>query len=161
LMSLDFLKGRTITASIEYDPRKSPFPITDALDVPIYPSSIQFYSFEADFSDVCMAADTELLALGFQTMTLSIERYKLRLYSLSKAASGEIVFIYEKRRLLESPSGQLAQPLITDGWVTVRTQQWRIPSWPPGHLLYKLKRHLQAAGRHFRSKYCGPRPTRQ
>lgn len=163
LMSFDFLNGRAVTASIESDPRKSPFPVTGALGFPISPyySWIGYYSFEADFSDVSKDADAELLASGFKAVTLSMEPCKLRLYTFSKAASGKTIVIYEKRRFVESPSAQLAQPLIADGWVTVRTERWRIPLWPPRYLLYQLKRRLQAASQHFRSKYGGPRPTGQ
>jgi hypothetical protein len=149
LMSFDFLNGRAITASFEYDSCESPFPVTGALGFPISPfySWIQYYSFEADFSDVCKAADAEFFALGFKAVTLSMGTCKLRLYTFSKAASGKTVVIYEKRRFVESPSAQLVQPLIADGWVTVRYERWRIPLWPPRYLLYRLKRCLQAASR--------------
>jgi hypothetical protein len=149
LMSFDFLNDRAITTSIEYDSCESPFPITGALGFPISPfySWIQYYSFEADFSDVCKAADAEFFALGFKAVTLSMGTCKLRLYTFSKAASGKTVVIYEKRRFVESPSAQLVQPVVADGWVTVRTERWRIPLWPPRYLLYRLKRLLQAASR--------------
>jgi hypothetical protein len=169
LMSLDFLNGRTITASIEFDPRKSPFPVTCASGAPIYHSWIQYYSFEADFSDVCKAADTELLALGFRAHTHSTKGYKYRTYMLSKATSVKTVIISERQRFVGPQSAQLLKFSISetyrrerrDGWVTVRIERDRLPLWPPRYLLYRLKRRLQAASQHFRSKYGGPQPTFQ
>ncbi len=148
LMSLDFLNGRAITANIEYDPRKSPFAVTAASGAPIYQyySWIQYYSFEADFSDLCKAADAELLALDFKAHISSMERQKLRVYILSKATSSKTVVIYDRRRFVKSPSAQLPQPSVADGWVTVKISRGRLPLWPSRYLLYRLKRHLQVAG---------------
>jgi len=146
LMSFDFLKDRAVTACIEHDPRKSPFPITGASGASIYLSWIQYYSFEGDFSDVCKAADAELLALGFKAHTSSMKRWKLRVYAFSKATSGETVVIYDRRRFVKSPSSQLPQPLVVDGWVTVKVSRRRLPLWPPRYLLYRLKRRLRATG---------------
>jgi hypothetical protein len=147
LMSLDVLNGRAVTASFESDPRKSPFPVTAASGAPIYQyySWIQYYSFEADFSEVCRAADAELLALGFKAHTSSMERWKLRVYTLSRATSSKTVVIYDRRRFVKSPSMQLPQPSVADGWVTVKITRGRLPLWPPRYLLYRLKRFSQVA----------------
>ena len=143
LMSLDFLNGRAITANIESDPRKSPFAVTAASGAPIYHSWIQYYSFEADFSEICKAADAELLALGFKAGTISMERWKLRIYTLNKATSSKTVIIYDKRRFVTSPVAQLPQPSVAEGWVTVKISRGRLPLWPPRYLLYRLKKLLQ------------------
>jgi hypothetical protein len=156
LMSLDFLNGRAITASIESDPRKSPFAVTAASGAPIYQyySWIQYYSFEADFSNVCEAADAELLTLGFRARTHSTEGYKYRVYIINKATSSRTVIIFERQRFVGPPSTQLPTSSVAkmyrrerrDGWVTVRIERYRLPLWPPRYLLYRLKRHLQATG---------------
>jgi len=153
LMSLDFLKGRTITANIEYDPRKSPFPVTVASGPPICHSWIQYYSFEADFSDLCKAADAELLALGFRARTHSAKGYKYREYMLSKAASGKTVIIYDRQNFVGPPSAQLPNSSIArmyrrefrDGWVTVRIELRRLPLWSPRYLMSRLKRFWRVA----------------
>jgi len=169
LVSFDFLNNRAVTASIEFDPRKSPFPVTCASGAPIYHSWIQYYSFEADFSDVCKATDAELLALGFKARTRSTEGYKSRIYMIDKATSVKTVIISERQRFVGPQSAQLLKFSIAetyrreriDGWVTVRIARNRLPLWPPRYLLYRLKRRLQAASQHFRSKYGGPQPTVQ
>jgi len=143
LMSFDFLKSRAVVAHVENDPRKSPF-----ASIHDYYSWVQFYSFEADFSDVCKAADAELLALGFKTHTHSIEEYKQRTYVLDEAASSKIVIIFDRQRFVGFPSAQLPKSLIVkaygrerrDGWVTVRVERGRLPLWPPRYLLHRLKR---------------------
>ena len=112
LMSLDFLKGRAITASYESDPRKSPFAVTAASGAPIYHSWIQYYSFEADFSDLCKAADAELLALGFRARTHSTEGYKYRVYIINKATSSRTVIIFERQRFVGTQNAQLQQSSI-------------------------------------------------
>jgi hypothetical protein len=149
LISFDFLKGRAMVAHIESDPRKSPF-----ASIHDYYSWVQYYSFEADFSDVCKAADAELLALGFRVRTHSIEGYKYRIYMLNGATSGKTVIIFDRQRFFGPHSAQLQQSSIAeacrrerrDGWVTVKIERGRIPLWPPRYLLYRLKRHLQVAG---------------
>ena len=154
LIPFDFLSGRAVTACIEYDPRKSPFPITCASGAPIYHSWIQYYSFEANFSDVCKAADAELLALGFRARTYSTEGYKDRIYTLNEATSLKTVIIFERQRFVGTQSAQLQQSSIAgtyrrerrNGWVTVRIERDRLPLWPPRYLLYRLKRLIQAAG---------------
>ena len=145
LMSLDFLNGRAITANIEYDPRKSPFAVTAASGAPIYQYYMwkQYYSFEADFSDLCKVADTELLALGFKAHTSSMKRRKSRVYTLSKATSSKTVVIYDRRRFVKSPSARFPRPLVADGWITVQISRGRLPLWPPRYLLYRLKKLLQ------------------
>jgi len=145
LMSLDFLNGRAITANIESDPHKSPFAVTAASGAPIYQyySWIQYYSFEADFSEICKAADTELLALGFRARTSSREEYTYRIYMHDKATSNKTVVIYGRRRFVKSPGAQLPQPSVADGWVTVKISRVRLPFWPPQYLLYRLKKLLQ------------------
>ena len=113
LMSLDFLNGRAITASTEFDPRKSPFAVTAASGPPIsYCSWTQWYSFKADFSDVCEAADAELLPLGFRARTHATRGDKYRIYTFDKPASGKSVIIKERRRFVKSSSAQFPQPLI-------------------------------------------------
>lgn len=146
-MSFDFLKGRAITASFESDPRKSPFSITGASGAPIYQyySWTQYYSFEADFSDVCKAADAELLALGFKACTSSMVRQKIRVYTFSKAASGKAIVIYDRRRYVKSLISDDYKLEFGDGWVTVRIFRGRLPLWPPRYLLYRLKKRLQVA----------------
>ena len=146
LMSFDFLNGRAITASTEFDPRKSTFPVTGASGAPVYRSWFQFYSFKADFSDVCKAADSELLALGFKAKMISVEGRKSQLYILNKVASTKTVIIYDKQRIVGSPNVQSLRPSVADGWITVRIGHGRLPLWPPRYLLYRLKRHLQIAG---------------
>jgi hypothetical protein len=143
LMSLDFLKGRAVTANIEYDPRKLPFTITCASGGPAYHSWIQYYSFEADFSDLCKAADAELLALGFKAGTLSRDQRKIRVYSFSKATSSKVVYIYEKRRFVKSLFSDDYTLEFGDGCVTVKISRRRLPLWPPRYLLYRLKRFSQ------------------
>lgn len=153
LASFDFLKGRAVTASIEFDPCKSPFPVTRASGAPIYHSWIQYYSFEADFSDLCKAADDELLALGYRASTHSTEGYKDRMYILDKATSVKTVIIFERQRFVGPQNAQLQQPEIAktckrerrDGWVIVRIERDRLPLWPPRYLLYRLKRFSQMA----------------
>jgi hypothetical protein len=155
LLPLDFLKGRAVTACIEYDPRKSPLTITCASGAPAYHSWIQYYSFEADFSDICKAADDELLALGFTARTYSTEGYRDRIYTLNEAALAKTVIIFQRQRLVGPQSAQLQQSSIAgtyrrehkDGWITVRISRSRLPLWPPRYLLYRLKRLLQAASR--------------
>jgi hypothetical protein len=155
LMSLDFLNGRAITASIESDPRKSPLAVTAASGAPIYHSWIQYYSFEADFSDLCKAADAELLALGFRARTHSTEGYKYRIYIINEATSRKTVIIFERQRFVGTQNAQLRQSSIAetyrrerrDGWVTVRIERNRLPLWLPRYLLYRLKRRLQAVSR--------------
>jgi hypothetical protein len=157
LVSFDFLKNRAVTASIEFDPHKSPFPVTCASGAPIYHSWIQYYSFEADFSDVCKAADAELLALGFRARIHSTEGCKSRIYMLDKATSVKTVIISERQRFVGPQSAQLPKFSIAetyrrerrDGWVTVRIERDRLPLWPPRYLLYRLKRCLQATSQHF------------
>ena len=145
LMSLDFLNGRAITANIESDPRRSPFAVTAASGAPTYQyySWIQYYSFEADFSEICKAADTELLALGFRARTSSRKGYKYRIYMHDKAASNKTIIIYGRRRLVKSPGAQLPQPSVAEGWVTVKISRGRLPFWPSRYLLYRFKRYLQ------------------
>jgi len=146
-MSFDFLKGRAVVARIECDPRKSPL-----ASIHQYYSSVQYYSFEADFSDICKAADAELLAFGFKSHTHSIEGYKYRTYVLNEATSSKIVIIFDRQRFVGFPSAQLRKSSIAegnrcerrDGWVTVRIERGRLPLWPPRYLLYRLKRPLQA-----------------
>ena len=155
LMLLDFLNDRSITASFEYDPRKSPFPITGASGAPISQcySWIQYYSFEADFSDLCKAADAELLTLGFRARTHSIEGYKYRTYMLNKTTSGKTVIIFDRKKFVGPPSAQLPKSSITetyrreckDGWITIRIERRRLPLWPPRYLLYRLKRYSRVA----------------
>jgi hypothetical protein len=153
LMSLDFLNSRAVTANIEYDPRKSPFGITGASGAPIYHSLIQYYLFEADFSDLCKAADTELLARGFRAHTHSAEGYKYRIYTLDKATSGKTVIIFDGQKFVEPQSVQLPKSSTAethrrerkDGWVTVRIARGHLPLWPPRYLLYRLKRFSQVA----------------
>jgi hypothetical protein len=148
LMSFDFLKDRAVVARVESDPRKSPF-----ASIHDYYSWTQYYSFQADFSDVCKAADAELLALGFSVRTHSIEGYKYRIYTLNKAASGKTVIIFDRQRFVGFPSAQLSKSSIAesygyergDGWVTVKIERGRIPLWPPRYLLYRLKRFSQVA----------------
>lgn len=147
LMSFDLLNDRTITASFESDPRKSPFPITGASGPPINHLWIQYYSFKADFSDVCKAADAELLELGFKAHTLSRDQWKIRVYSFSKAASSKVVFIYEKRRFVKSLISNDYTLEFGDGCVTVKISRGRLPLWPPRYLLYRLKKLLQATSR--------------
>jgi hypothetical protein len=151
LISLEFLKGRAIAACVEYDPRKSPYPVTGASGASIYHSWIQYYSFEADFSDVCKAADAELSALGFRASTISTEGYKHRIYIINKAASGKIVIIFDRQKFVGPQSAKLPKFSITktyrlerrDGWVTVRIEWDQLPLWPPRYLLYRLKRLSQ------------------
>ena len=146
LMSFDFLKGRAVEVRVEHDPRKSPF-----ASIHDYYSWVQYYSFEADFSDVCKAADAELLALGFRARTHSIEGYKHRIYMLNEAASGKTVIIFDRQRFVGPPSAQLPKSSIAgayrrerrDGWVTVKIERGRIPSWPPRYLLYRLKNRFR------------------
>jgi hypothetical protein len=148
LMSFDFLKGRAVVVRVEHDPRKSPF-----ASIHEYYSWVQYYSFEADFNDVCKAAGAELLALGFRARTHSIEGYKHRIYILNEATSGKTVIIFDRQRLVGPPSAQLPKSSIAgaygrerrDGWVTVKVERGRIPLWPPRYLLYRLKRRLQDA----------------
>jgi hypothetical protein len=140
LMSFDFLNGQAVTTRIESDPRKSSFVSRHE-----YYSWIQWYSFEADFSDVCRAANAELLALSFKARTISMERWKLRVYALSKATSSKTVVIYDRRRFVKSPSAQLPQPSVAYGWVTVKISRGRLLLWPPRYLLYRLKKLLQVA----------------
>ena len=155
LISLDFLNGRAITASFESDPRKSPFAVTAASGGPIYHSWIQYYSFEADFSNVCEAADAELLVLGFRARTHSTEGYKYRTYMLNKSTLRKTVIIFDRQKFVGPPSAQLPTSSVAkmyrrerrDGWITVRIERDRLPLWPPRYLLYRLKRHLQAISR--------------
>ena len=142
LMSLEFLKGRAVVARVEHDPRKSPF--TSIHD---YHSWFRFYSFKADFGDVCKAADEELLAIGFKAHTISVERQKFRVYTLNKATSSKTVIIFDRQIFIGSPSAQLPRPSVADGWITVRIERGWIPLWPTRYLLYRLKRLLQAASR--------------
>ena len=154
-MSFDFLSGRAVTACIEYDPRKSPFDITGASGGPILHSWIQYYSFEADFSDLCKAADTELLARGFRAHTHSAKGYKYRIYTLDRTTSGRTVIIFDGQKFVGSQSAQLPKSSTAethrrerkDGWVTVRIARGQLPLWPPRYLLYRLKMLLQAASR--------------
>jgi len=149
LMSYNFLKGRAVVARLEHDPRKSLFS-----SIHDYYSWIQWYSFEADFSDVCEAADAELLALGFTARTHSTEGYKYRIYVLNEVNSGKTVIIFDRQRFVRPASAQLSKSSITeaysrerrDGWITVKISKGRIPSWPPRYFLYRLKSHLQVAG---------------
>ena len=141
LMSLDFLKGRVVAARIEHDPRKSPF-----ASIHDYHSWFQFYSFKADFGDICKAADEELLVLGFKTHTISVERQKFRVYMLNKATSSKTVIIFDRQRFIGFPGAQLPRPSVADGWVTVKISRGQLPLWPPRYLLYRLKRLLLAAG---------------
>jgi hypothetical protein len=153
LIPFDFLTGRAVTASLEYDPRKSPLPLTCASGRRIYHSWIRYYSFQADFRDVCKAADTELLALGFRVRTYSAEGCRHRIYTINEAALRETVAIIEGQRFVGPQNGQLHQSSIAeackrerrDGWVTVRIERDRLPLWPPRYLLYRLKSRLQAA----------------
>ena len=146
LMSFDFLKGRAVAAHIENDPRKSPF-----ASIHDYYSWVQYYSFEAGFSDVCKAADAELLALGFRAHTHSIEGYKYRTYVLNETTSGKTVIIFDRQRFVGSASAQLPKSSIgegyvrerRDGWVTVKVERGRLLLWPPRYLLYRLKSRLQ------------------
>jgi len=141
LMSLDFLKGRAVTACNESDPRKSPLAVTAASSgEPIYRycSRTQYYSFEANFSDVCKAADTELLPLGFKARTYP----KQRLYLRHKSTSGKTVVIYYGRRYVKSKAAHRWES--GDGWVTVTVYQGRLPLWPPRYLLYRLKKQARA-----------------
>jgi hypothetical protein len=148
-MSYNFLKGQAVVTSRESDPRKSPFS-----SIHDYYSWVQWYSFEADFSDVCKAADAELLALGFTARTHSTEGYKYRIYVLNEVNSGKTVIIFDRQRFVGPPSAQLQESSITeayrrerrDGWITIKISRGRIPSWPPRYLLYRLKNRLQAAG---------------
>ena len=147
-LSFDFLKGRAVVAGMDYDPRKSPF-----ASIHDYYSRVRYYSFEADFSDVCKAADGELLALGFSARTHSIEGCKYRTYMLNEAASGQTIIIFGRQRFVVSASAQLPKPSSAeaygrerrDGWVTVKISQGQLPVWPPRYLLYRLKRCFQAA----------------
>ncbi|MEJ2702581.1 MAG: hypothetical protein P8Z79_09085 [Sedimentisphaerales bacterium] len=154
-MSFDFLKGRAMMARVESDPRESPF-----ASIHDYHSWIQYYSFEADFSDVCKAADAELLPLGFYARTHSIEGNKYRMYMLNEVNSGKSVMIFEREKFVGSTSAQLPESSTAeafrrerrDGWVTVKIERGRIPLWPPRYLLYRLKWRLQAAGRQKATK---------
>ncbi len=149
LMSYNFLNGRALVARLEHDPRKSLFS-----SIHDYYSWVQWYSFEADFSDICKAADAELLALGFTARTHSIEEYKYRIYMLNEVNSGKTVIIFDRQRFVGPPSAQLQKSSITgayrreriDGWVTIKISRGQIPSWPPRYFLYRLKNRLQAAG---------------
>jgi hypothetical protein len=149
LMSFDFLKGRAVVARQEADPRKSLF-----ASIHDYHSWIQYYSFEADFSDVCKAADAELLPLGFYARTHSTDGNKHRTYTLNKVNSGKSVMIFQRERFVGSPNAQSPEspnPKAfrrerSDGWVTIKIERGRIPLWPPRYLWYRLKWRLQAAG---------------
>ncbi len=150
LMSLDFLKGRAITADIESDPRKSPLAVTGASGGPIYYCSrAQYYSFKANFSDVCKAADAELLSLGFKARTYP----KHWVYSLRKNTLDKTVVILNGRRFVKSTSAHRQESSFRHGyawesgdeWVTVMISRGRLPLWPPRYFLYRLKRRLQAA----------------
>jgi len=173
-ISFDFLDGRVITVRIEEDPGSTH-----------YRSIREVYSFEADFNDLCDAADTELVAFGFggygSSAAFSIPSVPtMRLYRISDSASGETTlvrikkrtvfakspdpplrpenFIFRLKRSLLSP--RLRPGFVTadgptleqgyeskDGWVTVEILYFRLRSWPPQHLLYRLKMRWRAAGR--------------
>jgi len=149
LMSLDFLKGRAVTADIESDPRKSPLAVTGASGEPIYYCSrAQYYSFKANFSDVCKAADAELLPLGFKTRTYP----KHWVYSLRKNTLDKTVVIHNGRRFVKSTSAHRQKSSFRhgyawesgDGWVTVTVYRGRLPLWPPRYLLFRLKKQARA-----------------
>ncbi len=149
LTSLDFLKGRAVTACIESDPRKSPLAVTGASGEPIYYCSrAQYYSFKANFSDVCKAADAELLPLGFKTRTYP----KHWVYSLRKNTLDKTVVIHNGRRFVKSMSAHTQESSFRHGyawesgdeWVTVVISRGRLPLWPPRYLLYRLKKQARA-----------------
>jgi len=139
-ISFDFLNGRDITASVEDVPSSS------------HRRVIRYsYTLAADFTDVCLSADAELLALGYEPPSFVGPTQRLYRKRVTFRDSG-YVFIQNKRLTTYSkPNAPDYSSFYSDehdnreGRVIVDILHSRLRLWPPQHLLYGLKMRLQAA----------------
>jgi hypothetical protein len=95
------------------------------------------YSFEADFNDVCLKADAELIGAGFVVntnigKTLSGNEYSIRNYmQKNRYPRGPVwIVIQNNREYREHPDSEKRAISHKDGWVVVLITYWRSWRWP-------------------------------
>jgi len=96
-----------------------------------------YYSFEADFNDVCLSADAELIGAGFVVRTnigksLSGNEYSIRNYmQKNRFPRGPVwIVIQNNREYIENPISKRNAFVEKDGWVVVMFTYWRNWRWP-------------------------------
>ena len=95
------------------------------------------YSFEADFNDVCLKADAELIGAGFVVRTnigktLSGNEYSIRNYmQKNRYPHGPVwIVIQNNREYIGNPTSKRSAFVEKDGWVVVMITYWRNWRWP-------------------------------
>jgi len=100
------------------------------------------YSFEADFNDICLKADAELIPAGFVgstvvddtvvVKTFSDIMSSLRVYYLKgRFPRGPMwIYIYDNRQYIKLPNSNDYAIAEKDGWVRVEVVYWRGWRWP-------------------------------
>jgi len=138
----DFLAAATNLEHIEQTPKTSRARRT----------TVDCYTFEADFNDLCTRADAELTASGFTKLDLA--NPFLRQYEHFDNASGQsaqvCIFAGKLMRWHRSVTPQGSEELTRSyyrksGWVTVEITLNRLRLWPPQYLLRHLHRTLRLA----------------
>jgi len=96
-----------------------------------------YYSFEADFNDICLKADAELIGAGFVVntnigKTLSGNEYSIRNYmQKNRYPRGPVwIVIQNNREYIENPIPKKSAFVEKDGWVVVMITYWRNWRWP-------------------------------
>jgi len=95
------------------------------------------YSFEADFNDICLKADAELIPEGFVGTTVVDKIFSdimssLRVYYLKdRFPRGPIwINIYKNHQYIKLPDPKKGASSEKDGWVTIEIVYWRGWRWP-------------------------------
>jgi len=95
------------------------------------------YSFKADFNDVCLKADAELIGAGFVVRTnigktLSGNEYSIRNYmQKNRYPHGPVwIVIQNNREYIGNPTSKRSAFVEKDGWVVVMITYWRNWRWP-------------------------------
>lgn len=90
------------------------------------------YSFEADFNDVCLKADAELIPTGFVHINLPGKEFNSRYYWLNdKFPRGPVwVFIHNNHAYIEFPNSNKDAIYPSDGWIVIEVVYWRGWRWP-------------------------------
>ena len=95
------------------------------------------YSFEADFNDVCLKADAELIGVDFVVRTNigkthSGNEYSIRNYvQKNRFPRGPVwIVIQNNREYRKHPDSEKRAISPKDGWVVVMITYWRSWRWP-------------------------------
>ena len=84
------------------------------------------YSFEADFNDVCLNANTELISAGFVDRTLPSENFRKHTYWLKKIFHRRsVLIVIHNNQYIEHPISKDGALSEKDGWIVVEISYWR------------------------------------